>query len=84
MRWFTSEEVCEILGRFDRVVLVGDSFQRHIIGSLNVLLRKNLGYGAVTDWNFSDLERCVSGFRDRADAYVLCPDESAFAMSNLM
>ncbi|KUJ13639.1 uncharacterized protein LY89DRAFT_590826 [Mollisia scopiformis] len=53
MRWFTTDEICEILGRFDKVVLVGDSMLRHIIGSLNILIRKDLGYGAVTDWNFS-------------------------------
>ncbi|CAG8957275.1 hypothetical protein HYFRA_00010698 [Hymenoscyphus fraxineus] len=57
MRWFTTEEVCEILGRFERVVLVGDSMLRHVVGSLNVLLRRDLGYGAVTDWNFSAMER---------------------------
>ena len=57
MRWFTSEEICEILGRFDKVVLVGDSILRHLIGSINVLIRKDLGYGAVTDWNFSLQER---------------------------
>jgi hypothetical protein len=57
MRWFTSEEVCEILARFDRVVLVGDSMLRHVIGSVNILLRQDIGYGAVTDWNFSDEER---------------------------
>jgi hypothetical protein len=57
MRWFTSEEVCEILGRFDRVLIVGDSMMRHVIGSINVLIRKDMGYGAVTDWNFSEQER---------------------------
>ncbi|EKD12010.1 uncharacterized protein L3040_005884 [Drepanopeziza brunnea f. sp. 'multigermtubi'] len=57
MRWFSTEEVCEILGRFEKVVLVGDSMLRHITGSLNVLVRKDLGYGAVTDWNFSLQER---------------------------
>ena len=57
MRWFTSEEVCEILGRFDRVVLVGDSMLRHVMGSINILVRKDIGYGAVTDWNFSEEER---------------------------
>jgi hypothetical protein len=30
---------------------------RHLAGSINVLLRKDLGYGAVTDWNFSVQER---------------------------
>jgi len=57
MRWFTSEEVCEILGRFDRVVLIGDSMLRHVMGSINILIRKDIGYGAVTDWNFSADER---------------------------
>ena len=57
MRWFTTEEACEILGRFDRVVLVGDSMLRHVMGSINILLRKDIGYGAVTDWNFSMQEK---------------------------
>lgn len=59
MRWFTTEEVCEILSRFQKVIIVGDSMMRHVIGSLNVLMRKDLGYGAVTDWNFSPQERYV-------------------------
>lgn len=57
MRWFTSDEVCEILGRFDRVVLVGDSMIRHVMGALMVLVRRDLGYGAVTGWNFDEEER---------------------------
>ncbi|KAI9779834.1 MAG: hypothetical protein M1839_007147 [Geoglossum umbratile] len=57
MRWFSTEEVCEILGRFEKVIFVGDSMMRHVIGSINVLVRKDLGYGAVTDWNFSPEER---------------------------
>ena len=57
MRWFSSEEVCEILSRFEKVIIVGDSMMRHVIGSINVMIRKDLGYGAVTDWNFSPEER---------------------------
>lgn len=57
MRWFTTEEICEILSRFEKVVIVGDSMMRHVMGSINVLIRKDLGYGAVTDWNFSPEER---------------------------
>lgn len=57
MRWFTTEEVCEILSRFEKVIIVGDSMMRHVIGSINVMVRKDLGYGAVTDWNFSPDER---------------------------
>ncbi|KAF2966902.1 hypothetical protein GQX73_g6649 [Xylaria multiplex] len=57
MQWYTTEEVCEILGRFSQVVLVGDSMLRHVIGALNVIVRENLGYGGVTDWNFNARER---------------------------
>ena len=59
MRWFSTEEICEILGRFEKVIVIGDSMMRHVIGSINVLIRKDIGYGAVTDWNFSPEERCV-------------------------
>lgn len=47
MRWFSTEEICEILSRFHAVVLVGDSLMRHVMGSMSVLIRKDLGYGAV-------------------------------------
>ena len=59
MRWYTTEEICEIFGRFEKVIVVGDSMMRHLVGALNVLLRKDLGYGAVTNWNFKPDE-----FRD--------------------
>ncbi|KAI0172541.1 hypothetical protein GGR52DRAFT_572373 [Hypoxylon sp. FL1284] len=57
MQWFTTWEACEILDRYAQVVLVGDSMLRHVIGALNVLIREDLGYGGVTDWNFSDEEK---------------------------
>ncbi|KAB8298552.1 hypothetical protein EYC80_000731 [Monilinia laxa] len=56
-RWFTSEEICEIFGRFEKVVIIGDSMLRHVLGSFNIFLRKDMGYGAVTDWNFNMQER---------------------------
>jgi hypothetical protein len=84
MRWFTSEEVCEILGRFDRVVLVGDSMLRHIIGSINILIRKDLGYGAVTDWNFSLQERHELPQGRKHSSTNLLPGRNASATSNLM
>ena len=57
MRWYTTEEVCTILGRFSQVVLVGDSMLRHVIGALNIIVREDLGYGGVTNWNFDARER---------------------------
>lgn len=63
MRWFSTEEICQIFGRFEKVIVIGDSMMRHVVGAINVLLRKDLGYGAVTDWNFSPKERHVSPSR---------------------
>ncbi len=59
MRWFSTEEICLIFERFEKVIVIGDSMMRHVVGAMNVLLRKDLGYGAVTNWNFSPKERYV-------------------------
>jgi hypothetical protein len=45
MRWYTTEEVCEIISRFAKVIVVGDSMMRHVVGAINVLMRRDLGYG---------------------------------------
>ena len=68
MRWFTTDEICEIFSRFEKVVVVGDSMMRHVVGALNVLLRKDLGYGAVTGWNFDDAELSVPTTATRYDS----------------
>ncbi|KAK9477044.1 hypothetical protein V1514DRAFT_334995 [Lipomyces japonicus] len=52
MRWYDRDEVCGIISRFDRVLFVGDSMMRHAVGALHVLMREDLGFGAVTQWNF--------------------------------
>ncbi|GAW16391.1 hypothetical protein ANO14919_058170 [Xylariales sp. No.14919] len=57
MQWYTTQEVCEILGRFSQVILVGDSMLRHVIGALNIIIREDLGFGGVTNWNFNARER---------------------------
>lgn len=60
MRWYSTEEICGIISCFEKVIVVGDSMMRHVVGALNVLLRKDLGYGAVTGWNFDqeESEKC--------------------------
>ncbi|OTB11078.1 hypothetical protein K445DRAFT_69002 [Daldinia sp. EC12] len=57
MRWFSSREACYILGRYSQVILVGDSMLRHVIGALNIIIREDLGYGGVTNWNFDGEEK---------------------------
>ncbi|KAL8812153.1 MAG: hypothetical protein Q9200_001233, partial [Gallowayella weberi] len=83
MRWFSTEEICEILSRFEKVVILGDSMMRHVVGSLNVLLRKDLGYGAVTDWNFSPVERreCFCNYQFNVKA---CSVQGIFKTSDVV
>ncbi|KAK9472906.1 uncharacterized protein V1510DRAFT_120992 [Dipodascopsis tothii] len=57
MRWYTTQEACSIVEKFDRISIIGDSMMRQMLGALYVILRKNMGYGGVTDWNFSDEEK---------------------------
>lgn len=85
MRWFTTDEVCEILSRFEKIIFVGDSMMRHVIGAINVILRENLGYGAVTDWNFSEEERYVLlTFRLGIYLLIWTLDVNASAICNSM
>ncbi|KAK9329310.1 hypothetical protein V1520DRAFT_343758 [Lipomyces starkeyi] len=60
MRWYDRSEICEIVSRFDRILFIGDSMMRHVVGALHILLREDLGYGAVTAWNFrqDELDVC--------------------------
>ncbi|MCJ1259723.1 hypothetical protein MMC24_007562 [Lignoscripta atroalba] len=83
MRWFSTEEICEILSRFEKVIIVGDSMMRHLIGSINVLIRKDLGYGAVTDWNFSLEERreCFCNYQFNVKA---CSIQGIFKTTDVM
>lgn len=57
MRWYTTEEICDILSSFERVALLGDSMIRHLFAAMNVMLRQDLGYGAVSSWSFNDEEK---------------------------
>jgi hypothetical protein len=50
MRWFNTEEICSILTRYEKVVILGDSLMRHVLGAMAILIRQDLGYGAIQDW----------------------------------
>jgi hypothetical protein len=42
--------MCEILGRFQRVVIIGDSLVRNIMSTFAILLRQDIGQGAMMNW----------------------------------
>ena len=66
MQWFSTSEMCDILHRFDRIHVVGDSMMRHIAQAFMVLLREDLAEGSRTTWrrdNPSGLDcRCRVNF----------------------
>jgi hypothetical protein len=83
MHWYSTEDICEIFSRFERVIVVGDSMMRHVVGALNVLLRKDLGYGAVTNWNFDQEELYAMAHNSDSDhKLTLLADEVASATHN--
>lgn len=57
MRWYKTNEICDILGRFDKVLMVGDSMIAHVVGAMNVLIREDLGYGAMNGWDLNETEK---------------------------
>ena len=54
MRWFSTADVCRILGKFDHVYIVGDSMMRQLVQALNILLREDLLDGAHAQWRAVD------------------------------
>ncbi|KAL9115239.1 MAG: hypothetical protein Q9227_001033 [Pyrenula ochraceoflavens] len=56
-RWFTTEEICMILSRFESIILIGDNALQSTYGGLNILLRKDLATGALRHWEISSEQR---------------------------
>ncbi|RPB28100.1 hypothetical protein L211DRAFT_865503 [Terfezia boudieri ATCC MYA-4762] len=55
-KWFSTEEICMILERFDTVAFIGDTMLGNIYGAFNILLRQNQALGAISQWEMSDHE----------------------------
>ena len=62
-KWFSSEEACKILKRFEQVVFVGDESLHAIFAGLQILLRKDLTTGALNEWNMTvdEVKACHCG-----------------------
>ena len=50
MRWFSTDEICDILSRFERISILGDSLMRDVSIAFHVFLRKDLVHGAQQHW----------------------------------
>jgi hypothetical protein len=50
-RWYSVDEICFILDRFDGVAFIGDSALQSIYNGLNILLRQDLAAGSLQTWD---------------------------------
>lgn len=67
MRWYTTDEICKILDKFERVSIIGDSMMRNLAVGLHTLLRTDFIEGPHATWR-PDPEgydcRCGGPFND--------------------
>ncbi|KAK0102470.1 hypothetical protein ONS95_006089 [Cadophora gregata] len=67
-RWFSTPEICMIVGRFNAITFVGDDLAQSIYAAFNILLREDLALGGLQQWIMSDEDktkcRCHNQFLD--------------------
>ncbi|KAK9475746.1 hypothetical protein V1514DRAFT_339171 [Lipomyces japonicus] len=83
-RWFQPEEICLILDRFDAIVFIGEQrMTSHVYAAFNSILRKNLAWGGLKNWELSEQLRqrcrcesqyinpqCAGGAAGTGDHYI--------------
>ena len=57
MRWFGGEEICEIMTRFEKIFVIGDSTMRNLAVAFHVFLRADLVDGGRVTWVDDDDNR---------------------------
>ncbi|KAL4779232.1 hypothetical protein BJX76DRAFT_97762 [Aspergillus varians] len=67
-RWYTETDICEILGRFDGILFIGDDALANTYAGFNILLRQDLKEGSLREWEISSSLRekcgCDTQFTD--------------------
>ncbi|KAL9050140.1 MAG: hypothetical protein Q9162_006811 [Coniocarpon cinnabarinum] len=74
MRWFSADEICSILTRFERIFILGDSMMRNVAVALSVILRQDFVMGGRANWvdlpdDFGTDCKCTQPFETRKCAY---------------
>lgn len=59
MRWYTTDEICDILSRFSYIWFIGDSLMRHVTSAVHLQMRQDLIEGGYTKWRPNKLEDCT-------------------------
>lgn len=53
IKFYTSQEICSILSRYERVIIYGDSLMRHLTSAFAMLLRENMEFGGQQQWKLT-------------------------------
>lgn len=57
MRWYSTDEICDILSRFGKIHMLGDSMIRYLTGAMHILMRQDLVSGAYYTWRPQEPEK---------------------------
>ena len=74
MRWFDENEICDILTRYEKIFILGDSMMRNVAVAFSVLLRKDFVLGGRATWldlpgDLGSDCKCAQPFETRKCAY---------------
>ncbi|KAL2071412.1 hypothetical protein VTL71DRAFT_12647 [Oculimacula yallundae] len=75
-RWFSTTELCMILGRFNAITFIGDDITQSIYGAFNILLREDLALGSLQQSIMTDEDKA----KCRCDNQFLNTDCRSFAI----
>lgn len=54
--WIDAAGICEVLSRYRRLFIIGDSLMRHTMAGLRMLVYENFQWGAIMRTSLSDVE----------------------------
>lgn len=80
-RWYSTQEICMILERFDGVVFIGDEPLQHVYAALNMLIRENIASGSLKQWEMKENEKARCRCDDQlikaeCSKYIVMDDQS--------
>ena len=50
IRFYDATQACDILSRFEALIVYGDDLMQHLTGAFGILLRENLESGSQLQW----------------------------------
>lgn len=71
MKWFTTQEICEVLSHYKSIRVVGDSLTRQLMVAMHILLREDTVEGGRATWRDDNPEEIVTWSPDNKTKSVM-------------